>query len=247
LSGESRARLEVAEDPIYLVRSPAFEGPIELLLNLAQRDQVDLHAISLGSLAEDYLHAIEEKRPPLDRMAAFLTIGSRLVQLKARHLMPAPSPAEEEDLEAWEDAIKGRLEEYRRFKQLATSIMERHASGNFTFAGLFEPEVVPQPSIRLDVDALAAAFQQVLSRLPPVQELAVELEKVSLAEKEDEIRRALRLQGETNFTSLFQKARTRVEAVVTFLALLELIRIGDVIVLQPQAFGEIRVRPRDNG
>jgi segregation and condensation protein A len=175
-------------------------------------------------------------------MAAFLVIGARLVQLKAARLLPSEETPVEEELERWEDAIKGRLEEYRRFKELAGSIMERHALGNFTFAGLFEPEVIPQASVQLDLDALASAFQQVLKRLPPVNELAVELEKVSLAEKEEEIRTALRLQGETNFTALFQRARTRVEAVVTFLALLELIRIGGVIVLQPQPFGEIRVR-----
>jgi segregation and condensation protein A len=139
LSPESRAQAEIADDPIYLVRSPAFDGPIELLLNLAQREEVDLRAISLASLAEDYLGTLERRRPPLDRMAAFLTIGSRLVQLKARRLMPAASAAEEEDLEAWEDAIKGRLDEYRRFKALAEAIMRRHASGRFTFAGLFEP------------------------------------------------------------------------------------------------------------
>ena len=214
------------------------------MLSLAERAEVELAAVPLANLAEDYLEAIAQRRPGLEQMGAFLVIGARLCQLKAARLLPSEESETEEDLERWEDAIKGRLEEYRRFKELATSIMERHASGNFTFAGLFEPEVIPQASVRLDLDALAAAFQQVIDRLPPVGELAVELEQISLAQKEEEIRAALHRHGETNFSALFLKARTRMEAVVTFLALLELIRIGDVIVLQPRPFGEIRVRSR---
>ncbi|TMB66314.1 MAG: hypothetical protein E6J51_07470, partial [Chloroflexi bacterium] len=135
---------ELERDPVYLVRTAAFDGPIELLLTLAQRAEVDLGAISLASLTDDYLRAIEHERPPLDRLAAFLVIGARLVQLKAAALMPQAQVGEEEDLQAWEDAIKGRLEEYKRFKELAESLMRRHASGRFTFAGLLEPDVIPQ-------------------------------------------------------------------------------------------------------
>ena len=84
---------EVERDPVYVVRTPAFDGPIELLLTLAQRSEVDLKAISLASLTDDYLRAIEQDHPPLDRLAAFLVIGARLVQLKAAGLMPdADSP-----------------------------------------------------------------------------------------------------------------------------------------------------------
>src|SRR5207249_5843502 len=105
---------ELERDPVYVVRTAAFDGPIELLLTLAQRAEVDLKTIPLASLTDDYLRAIDQERPPLDRLAAFLVIGARLVQLKAAGLMPDAMGAEaEEDLQAWEDAIKGRLEEYK--------------------------------------------------------------------------------------------------------------------------------------
>jgi segregation and condensation protein A len=239
LSREITADLE--RDPIYIVRTPAFDGPIELLLGLAQRAEVDLKAISLASLTDDYLRAIEEQRPPLDRLAAFLVIGARLVQIKAAGLMPEPVFGEEEDLQAWEDAIKGRLEEYKRFKELAESIMRRHASGRFTFAGLLEPDVVPQARVQVSLDALAAAFQQVLDRLPAADRVTFELEQVSLGDKLEELRGTLRHQTQVNFTAIFRHARTRLEAVVTFLALLELIRIGEARVAQASAFGEITV------
>jgi len=238
------ADIELEQNPVYLVRSPAFDGPIELLLSLAQRAEVDLKAIQLATLTDDYLRAIERERPPLDRLAAFLVIGARLVQIKAAGLMPQPSSTEEDDLEAWEEAIKGRLAEYKRFKELAESLMRRHATGRFSFAGLFEPEVIPQARVQVSLDALAAAFQQVLDRLPPPEQIAFEMEHISLADKLEELRRLLSGQAETSFTAVFSRARTRLEAVVIFLALLELIRIGEISVVQGSPFAEIKVRAR---
>ena len=243
MSREVAAELE--RDPVYLVRTAAFDGPIELLLTLAQRAEVDLGAIPLASLTDDYLRAIEHERPPLDRLAAFLVIGARLVQLKAAALMPEAQVGEEEDLQAWEDAIKGRLEEYKRFKELADSLMRRHASGRFTFAGLLEPDVIPQARVQVSLDALASAFQQVLDRLPPPGPVTVEMEQVSLADKLEELRQMLVRQPQLNFSALFRHARTRLEAVVTFLALLELIRIGEARVAQEGTFGEISVHRQE--
>ena len=239
MSREITAELE--RDPVYLVRTPAFEGPIELLLTLAQRAEVDLKAVSLAGLTDDYLRAVEHEHPALDRLAAFLVIGARLVQLKAAGLMPQVTVGEEEDLQAWEDAIKGRIEEYKRFKELADSLMRRHASGHFTFAGLLDPEVIPQARVQVSLDALASAFRQVLDRLPPVDQVTVEMEHVSLAEKLEELRQMLGRQAQLNFSAVFRHARTRLEAVVTFLALLELIRIGEARVAQASAFAEITV------
>jgi segregation and condensation protein A len=239
LSREIAAELE--RDPVYVVRTPAFDGPIELLLTLAQRAEVDLKAVSLASLTDEYLHAIEQEAPPLDRMAAFLVIGARLVQIKAAGLMPQAAVGEEEDLQSWEEAIKGRLEEYKRFKELAESLMRRHASGRFTFAGLLEPEVIPQARVQVSLDALATAFRQVLDRLPPPEQVTIEMEHVSLADKLEELRQMLARQAQVNFSAIFRHARTRLEAVVTFLALLELIRIGEARVAQASAFGEITV------
>jgi segregation and condensation protein A len=243
LSPETAAELE--RDPVYVVRTPAFDGPIELLLTLAQRAELDLNAISLASLTDEYLRAIEQEPPPLDRMAAFLVIGARLVQLKAAGLMPSTTVGEEEDLQAWEDAIKGRLEEYKRFKELAESLMRRHASGRFTFAGLLEPDVIPQARVQVSLDALATAFRQVLDRLPAAAEVTVEMEHVSLGEKLEELRSMLARQAAVNFSAIFRHSRTRLEAVVTFLALLELIRIGEARVAQASAFGEITVHGQE--
>lgn len=241
--------MEMERDPVYLVATPAFDGPIELLLSLAQRAEVDLKAIPLASLTDDYLQAVDRDPPPPDRLAAFLVIGARLVQLKAAALIPQVVAGDEEEVEAWEDAIRGRLEEYRRFKDLAEGLMQRHASGRFSFAGLFEAEVIPQARVQVSLDLLAAAFQQILDRLPAQPELTVELEHISLGQKLEDLRAMMRLHPEINFSAVFVSSRTRLEAVVTFLALLELIRIGEIIVAQSSNFGEIRVKaaPPDPG
>ena len=236
---------ELERDPVYVVRTPAFDGPIELLLTLAQRAEVDLKAISLASLTDDYLRAIGKDHAQLDRLAAFLVIGARLVQLKAAGLMPDATVGAEEDLQAWEDAIKGRLEEYKRFKELAESLMRRHASGRFTFAGLLEPDVIPQARVQVSLDALANAFRQVLDRLPAPEQVTVEMEHVLMGEKLEELRQMLSLQPQLNFSGIFRHARTRLEAVVTFLALLELIRIGEARVAQDSPFAEITVHAQE--
>jgi segregation and condensation protein A len=119
--------------------------------------------------------------------------------------------------------------------------MRRHASGRFTFAGLLEPDVIPQARVQVSLDVLAAAFQQVLDRLPPADRVTVEMEHISLSDKLEELRTTLARQPQINFSAIFRHSRTRLEAVVTFLALLELIRIGEARVAQASAFGEITV------
>jgi len=100
---------------------------------------------------------------------------------------------------------------------------------------------VPQARVQVSLEALASAFQQVLDRLPPPQQVTVEMEQVSLADKLEELRSMLGRQPQMNFSAMFRHARTRLEAVVTFLALLELIRIGQARVAQASAFAEIMV------
>jgi segregation and condensation protein A len=107
--------------------------------------------------------------------------------------------------------------------------------------------VVPEPRVQVNLETLAHAFQQVLDRLPAQPVVTFELEQVSLAERLDALRRMLRSHTEMNFSAVFAQARTRLEAVVTFLALLELVRIGEVLVGQSSSFSEIRVQSRTTG
>jgi hypothetical protein len=147
---------------------------------------------------------------------------------------------EEEDLEGWEEQVRERMREYQRFKEAALELMRRHQDGGMSFAALLEGEVVPSERLAINPDGLAAAFQAVLDRLPTPDEVAVQLSNYSLSEEMDRVRTHLRA-GRLAFGDLFQQAESRLHAVVIFLALLELIRLGEAGVRQRSTFAEIEI------
>jgi segregation and condensation protein A len=229
------------------VQSVVFDGPIDLLLTLAQRQQVDLNQVRLGDLAWDYLQGLSSEdgtraRTP-EAMAAFLVVASRLLALKAAALLPgaAGDEEEEEDLEAWEETVRERMLEYQRFKDAAMELMRRHQEGGFSFPSAVEGEIIPSERLEIDPDGLAAAFQAILDRLPAPSEVQVELSNYSLTDEMDRIRTHIGSEPATSFTVLFDAAESRLHAVVIFLALLEMIRLGEAHFRQKATFGEIEI------
>jgi segregation and condensation protein A len=232
------------------VQSEVFDGPIDLLLTLAQRQQVDLNQVRLGDLAWDYLQGLSSEdgtraRTP-EAMAAFLVVASRLLALKAAALLPgAAGEEEEEDLEAWEETVRERMLEYQRFKDAAMELMRRHQEGGFSFPSAVEGEIIPSERLEIDPDGLAAAFQAILDRLPAPSEVQVELSNYSLTDEMDRIRTRIGSEPATSFTVLFDAAESRLHAVVIFLALLEMIRLGEARFRQKATFGEIEILRKD--
>ena len=225
------------------VKTDVFEGPIDLLLTLAQRQQVDLNQVRLADLTWGYLESLQaDRRRPAEEMAAFLLVGAKLLALKAAGLLPGTtSEEEEEDLERWEEQVRERMLEYQRFKAAALALMRRHQEGAPSFTSLLEGEIVPSERLAIHPDGLAAAFQAVLDRLPTPEEVAVEISNYSLTDEMERVRLRLRGGGAVLFGELFRQAESRLHAVVIFLALLELIRLGDAGVRQRSTFGEIEV------
>jgi len=217
------------------------------MLTLAQRRELDLNQLRLADITADFLQAISTGSAsghPLapEEMAAFLVVGSRLLALKAAALLPAAGPDdEEEDLEAWEEAVKERLLEYERFKSAALELMRRHQAGTFSFTTAVEAKIIPAEKIEIDGASLAGAFQAVLDRLPAPEEVAVELRPYSVLEEIDGIRARLRSDQKLSFTAVFEQAESRLHAVIIFLALLELVRRDEVKLRQRQVFGEIEL------
>jgi segregation and condensation protein A len=250
MSGTPGANAPTAEDAVGVVRvkTDVFEGPLDLLLTLAQRQQVDLTKVRLGDLAWDYLNGMRNEdggraRTP-EEMAAFLVVASRLLALKAAGLLPGATgedEEEEEDLEAWEETVRQRLGEYQRFKEAAIELMRRHQEGGFSFPSAIEGEIVPSERLEISGDGLASAFQAILDRLPAPVEVQVELSSYSLTDEMDGIRAHLIADEAISFTLFFEAAQTRLHAVVIFLALLELIRLGEARFRQRATFGEIEV------
>lgn len=228
------------------VHTEVFDGPIDLLLTLAHRNQVDLNRVRLADLTWEYLDSLgqRDRQKPAEEMAAFLLVGSKLLVLKAAGLLPGATGDEggEEDLERWEEQVRERMREYQRFKEAAQELMRRHQQGGASFGALFEGEVIPSERLAISPDGLAAAFQSVLDRLPAAEEVSVELSNYSLAEEMERVRTRL-LGGQLAFGELFSEAENRLQAVVIFLALLELIRLGEAGVRQTSTFGEIEIMP----
>jgi len=227
------ARLQVA--------TPVFEGPLELLLALAEREDVDILQVPLASLTDAYLAAIAELRSPDPvEMAGFLWTLSRLLLLKSIRLLPGEEPGEEEvELLGWEEDVRLRLEEYRRYKEVAQELMERAASESYAFPSPARSVEVDGQEAPLEVELLVNAFKDLLSRVPP-RPVTVTGRSWTTEQKVEALTGRL-LRGPVNLVDLILDCEDRLEAVVTFVALLELLRQSRVTVRQKEAFGDIMV------
>ncbi|HEY8813342.1 MAG TPA: segregation/condensation protein A [Candidatus Dormibacteraeota bacterium] len=227
------ARLQVA--------TPVFEGPLELLLALAEREDVDILQVPLATLTDAYLAAIAELRSPDPvEMAGFLWTLSRLLLLKSIRLLPGEEPGEEEvELLGWEEDVRLRLEEYRRYKEVAQELMERAASESYAFPSPARSVEVDGQEAPLEVELLVNAFKDLLSRVPP-RPVTVTGRSWTTEQKVEALTGRL-LRGPVNLVDLILDCEDRLEAVVTFVALLELLRQSRVTVRQKEAFGDIMV------
>jgi segregation and condensation protein A len=250
------------------VKTPVFEGPLELLLALAEREEVDIFQVSLARITDAYLVEISERlvadphrgvaaadglspaaalaggsSPLLEEMAEFLWMAARLLLLKSIRLLPGEPPTDEEtDLLGWEEEVRKRLEEYRIYKQMAEGLMERAEQDTFSFpppARPIEPGGQEQP---LEIGLLVVAFNSVLARIPP-RPVVVTGRTWTLAEKLDVITQRLR-QGPIELLELILESEDRLEAVVTFVAVLELLRRSLISVRQKERFGPIHIEPK---
>jgi segregation and condensation protein A len=251
------------------VKTPVFEGPLELLLALAEREEVDIFQVSLARITDAYLVEISERlvadphrgvaadglgpaadlaggsSPLLEEMAEFLWMAARLLLLKSIRLLPGEPPTDDEtDLLGWEEEVRKRLEEYRVYKQMAEGLMERAEQDTFSFpppARPIEPGGQEQP---LEIGLLVVAFNSVLARIPP-RPVVVTGRTWTLAEKLDVITQRLR-HGPIELLELILESEDRLEAVVTFVAVLELLRRSLISVRQKERFGPIHIEPKQS-
>jgi segregation and condensation protein A len=227
------ARLQVA--------TPVFEGPLELLLALAEREEVDILQVRLASLTDDYLQALaREATPNPVEMSDFLWTLSRLLLLKSIRLLPGEEPdAEELELLGWEEDVRQRLQEYRQYKEVARELMERAATEPTAFPSPARVVEVDGQEAPLEVEVLVGAFKDLLGRLPPRPVTVTG--RAWTTEQKVELLTGRLLRGPVELVELILECEDRLEAVVTFVALLELLRQGRVAVRQKEALGQIVV------
>ena len=229
----------------FPVEVAGFSGSLEQLVARAQRGEVDLDGIAVAEITGSFRARFEAAGSEADlrELADFLSLAARLVALKAGRLDPADrTPEEDEDEQDPGGEAGRRLTEYRLFKAAAEALLAEAAEeGTRSFLGLVAPDVIPVERLRISPERLAAAFRDVLARLAEEEPLPLGSVTFSVDEKMDELRRLLGA-GPVEFDELFAAVTTRLEAVACFLALLELLRLGEAVVAQDQPFGPISVR-----
>ena len=231
-----------AIQPEYAVRLDSFEGPLDLLLRLIEKAELDITTISLAQVADQYLAYIRQLdtiHP--DLLADFLVVAAKLILIKSRALLPRPPKPDEEEEEIGQDLVR-QLEEYRRFKEASLHLRQREEQGLRCFVRVAPPAVQPKGLAPGEVSLadLLAALERVLGSAPtaPVSTVVAPV-LITIEDKIRAIEAALAGGRRVHFSGLLMRAQSRVEVVVTFLAVLELIKLGRVQAHQDAPFGEI--------
>lgn len=238
----------------YQVKFEVFEGPLDLLLYLIKKEEVDIYSVNLTKLATQFIEYIDLMREfDLEIAGEFLVMASTLMYIKSRELLPVEQQAQVEEEEDSEDPrweLIRQLVEYKKFKDAAAKLQELEARQEGVFPRLpikpvFEDE---KPVAKQDISVfdLLNAVNAVLKRFEKRDNPREIFEdKWTVSEKIELIVRVMEKGATIRFSELFEDAMSRSEVVCTFLALLELIRLKQLVCGQSSDFGEIEIRRRE--
>lgn len=231
----------------YRVRLEVFEGPLDLLLYLIKKDEVDIYDIPIELITQQYMETLDLMRMlDLNIAGEFLVMAATLMMIKSRMLLPVeerPEMEPEEEDPRW-DLIR-QLIEYKKFKDAAGYLheMEERQENLFT-RGTQDMPLESEPGVGLEdvsIFDLISAFNVALARVNREETGEVLSDRFTVAGKIEEVLERMSREGQVLFSSLFKNVASRHEIVCTFLALLELIRLKQVKAIQEKAFGNIMV------
>lgn len=234
----------------YPVRLINFEGPLDLLLHLIKKHELDIYDIPISLVTQQYLEYLDlMQEVNLDVAGEFLVMAATLIHIKSRMLLPRPDPTQEDPEEDPREALVRRLLEHQRFKAAAELLHEKEIQRS---AMWHRPdgrvaEVVgeaPEPEVEVDLFSLVTAFRQVLDRVRARPQVTLPPEQIPIETRIEQLLARLSETEAFGFEDLFADVQTRAGMIVTFLALLEMIRLKTIRVFQQGAFGPIRVYKR---
>lgn len=237
---------ETALATTFTIQQPAFNGPLDLLLRLIERRELDITAVSLAQIADEYLAQVRQlPDPDPQALSEFLVIAARLLVIKSRALLPQPPTSverlSEEDVA---EVLAQQLREYQRYKQAATVLRAWEEQSRRCFLRTAPPLVTAPATPQLDVtvaDMLRAVQRRLQLRLP-LDEPALPLpapKLLTVAEVTQTIRQRLARQHWIDFVDLLDLAADRVAVVVTFWATLEMLKRREIVAEQHEVFGAI--------
>ena len=240
----------------YKVTLDVFEGPLDLLLYLIRREELDIYDIPIERITKEYMAFIEEaRRLDLDIAGEFIVMAATLMVIKSRLLLPVERRQSNEDnAEEWVDPrldLVRQLIEYKKFKDVALHFekLELKTLNRYDYGGgkpVFEKTAADGLAALSTIDLydLMTAFQDVLARAAEIPKEELKGARYSVPDKMDYVLARVQKDGQTSFESLFEVGATpRGEIIVTFLALLELLRQHRVLVYQNASFHEITILP----
>jgi len=233
----------------YEVTTPVFEGPLDLLLHLIEKAELDITKLALAQVTDQYLEHIRK----LDKLApgeisAFLVIAAKLLQIKSEALLPRP-PEREEGEEDPGESLARQLLEYQRYKTVAELLLQHEITGLRNYLRLAIPPRIEGKVDLTDVslEELVAAAASILNQTDDRQELqtVVTPSRVTIRQKIRKITQTLKHSGRANFLTLLDAKPSRLDIVVTFLAVLELVKQHFIQVYQSSLFDEIELEITD--
>jgi segregation and condensation protein A len=234
----------------YPVRLHNFEGPLDLLLHLIKRNEVSIYDIPITAITSQYIEYIDlMTEMNLDVAGEFLVMAATLIHIKSRMLLPRPDPAQEDPEEDPREALMRRLLEHQKFKAAAELLHERETlrSAQWTRPDGPIAEIAgeaPEPEIEIDLFSLISAFKAVVERAKARPTVYLPAEQIRIEDRIEQLMSRLSETEACGFEDLFEDIQSRAGLVVTFLALLEMIRLKLIRVFQSGTVGPIRVYKR---
>lgn len=235
----------------YHIETKVYHGPLDLLLSLIEKSELDITKLALAEVTDqylEYLNSIKDKFA--DEVSEFIVVAAKLMQIKSEVLLPRPPEREPGEEDPGEDLIQ-QLLIYREFKNISKILEKRLEEGQHSYL-----RMAPPPKIEgkldltgIDVDNLyemAVHLYQLADDRKPVEEV-IELSHVTIKDKIKMIHRVLLSHSATKFSDLFEEHYTKLDVVVTFLAMLELMKQYYLQVNQDELFGEISIEKSDYG
>lgn len=234
----------------YKVKLQVFEGPLDLLLYLVKKDHLNIYDIPIAQVTEQYLKYMEIMRLlDLNIAGEFLVMAATLMQIKSKMLLPAEEHTLEEEQEDPRAELIRRLLEYEKFKEMAEDLRKRESQQMEVFKRPLPENQAPCPTapgeevyFEASVFDLISAFSRALEEVPKEIFYEVVKDKFTIEEKVHYILHLLLEKQSVSLVDLFKQAESKIEVIVSFLAVLELIRLKEIVALQRGLFSEIEIK-----
>ena len=235
---------------MYSIQLNNFEGPIDLLLYFIRRDELDIYDIPIAKITKEFVDTVEKwEKMHLHVAGDFIVMASTLMRIKARLLLPRPEIDDDGDVIDPRTELVQQLVDYKRFKSAAEMLRNLSDQRGQKFSRQIEPlmqidESDIEENIILDVTLfdLARFFKTAMDNMPVVSQFELNREPVKLEQQKKFVYKYFDGDGRLKFSTIINKLNTRMEIVVTFLAILDLVREGVCIISQNKVFGDLELQ-----